>query len=38
MLKNHWNKLEVYLFGQTTKQSLSNFCPENIENVSNFET
>ena len=25
MLKNHWNTLKLCLFGQTTKQWLSNF-------------
>ena len=37
MLKNHWNTLDICLSGQTTKQPLSNFGPENLENIGNFE-
>ena len=40
MLKNHWNTLNICLFGQTTKQTLSKFEPWrywNLENKSNFE-
>ena len=35
MLKNHCKTLKICLFGQTTKQPLSN--PENIENASNLK-
>ena len=38
MLENHWNTIKTYLFGQTTKQPLSNtLSPKNFENTSNPE-
>ena len=36
MPKNHWNTLKICLFGQANKQLLSNFEPENFENISNL--
>ena len=40
MLKNHWNTPNICLFGETSKQTLSNFEPRrswNLENRSNSE-